>query len=69
MPVYEYRCGRCEHGFEVLEPMPGTETKDCPHCDGRATRRISVVNHTFGFRLTERAHIVGNPKEEMERAV
>ena len=68
MPLYEFRCDRCQHGFEVIEPMPGEQEKECPHCRGRSIRIISVVNHTFGWRLTEQSHHSGD-KEDMERAV
>jgi putative FmdB family regulatory protein len=71
MPVYEYRCERCELKFDKIMPMPGQETQECPRCAGRAVRIISVVNHSFGWRLTERSLYggVGSPKDEVEKDV
>lgn len=56
MPIYQYRCKVCELGFEKLQPMPGEETMPCPECGGEGERIISIVNHTFGFRLSEKSH-------------
>lgn len=68
MALYAFRCERCQLGFDRIMPMPGEETQECPDCGGRAVRIISVVNHSFGWRLTQQAHISGD-KEAMERAV
>ena len=33
MPIYEYRCGKCEHVFEELQKMgEGGENLLCPVC-------------------------------------
>ena len=33
MPIYEYVCQNCNHGFEVL--VYGNEKVECPKCHGR----------------------------------
>jgi putative FmdB family regulatory protein len=41
MPLYEYRCGSCDHTFELLV-RGGTELK-CPSCDSRELeKQLSV---------------------------
>lgn len=33
MPLYEYRCSDCDHGFEILQSMgEGAEGLACPRC-------------------------------------
>ena len=41
MPLYEYACKKCRHGFEALI-FPGEEA-ECPECRGRALeKRMSI---------------------------
>ena len=32
MPLYEYRCQKCEHEFEVLVSSRNREEPTCPEC-------------------------------------
>jgi putative FmdB family regulatory protein len=33
MPLYEYRCDRCEHDFEILQRLNADNTGlECPEC-------------------------------------
>lgn len=68
MPIYEYHCPVCGANFDVRLSMNDKSLIRCPICRSEAKRRMSVVNHTFGFRLTEESHIKGNP-DEYERDV
>ena len=41
MPVYEYRCDRCEKRFEALRPMSQSDAPmPCPRCEAPQTRRL-----------------------------
>jgi putative FmdB family regulatory protein len=41
MPIYEYRCARCERSFEAFV-RPG-DAAECPHCHGsKLTREMST---------------------------
>ncbi|MBK8480757.1 MAG: zinc ribbon domain-containing protein [Proteobacteria bacterium] len=41
MPIYEYKCERCERQFEVL--LKTTEKAKCPHCGGaKLKQQLSV---------------------------
>lgn len=43
MPIYEYRCNRCEQEFEQYVPTAQASV-ECPTCRSlRVTRRLSVV--------------------------
>jgi putative FmdB family regulatory protein len=57
MPIYEYRCGRCEKTFETVQSVHvRIEDTVCPFCQAQeATRLISSVaskvvgSHKTGF--------------------
>ena len=68
MPLYEFECPSCKHRFELLKRYSDRALTKCPECRANAKRLISVVNHTFGWRLTEASHEDGNP-DELEKDV
>jgi putative FmdB family regulatory protein len=37
MPLYEYRCERCDHAFEAL--VFDGEKVECPECSSRAVNK------------------------------
>jgi putative FmdB family regulatory protein len=51
MPIYEFRCLKCNEVFEILKV--GTEDEvemRCPHCKSEDFERIlSTTSHTIGF--------------------
>ena len=50
MPLYEWRCERCELTFEVLAPLSASRMKShrCPDCGRQARRIISAVSFSVG---------------------
>ena len=42
MPIYEFRCERCEARFEGLVPV-GTDSAACPECGSVETVRVFSV--------------------------
>lgn len=43
MPIYEYKCPKCEHKFELMRPFSRSgEGAECPHCHEVAPRVVSV---------------------------
>lgn len=55
MPVYEYRCTRCDHLFEVTHEVGGTPGP-CPVCGGPARRVFTSFGLIFkgsGFHTTD----------------
>lgn len=68
MPLYEYQCDDCGADLEKLAPMPGEEVITCPYCGGKASRRLSPFNSTFGWRLSDESHLPGH-KDELVRNV
>ncbi len=41
VPIYEYRCARCGHEFELIQKVSDPPVKKCEKCKGRAERLIS----------------------------
>lgn len=55
MPLYEYRCTKCGHKFEVHHDVGGT-VGPCPVCGGEVKRVFSSVGLIFkgsGFHTTD----------------
>jgi len=48
MPIYEYRCEKCDHEFEVWQKVSDDPPKSCPECRGR---RISRLISQTSFQL------------------
>lgn len=50
MPLFEYRCSRCDHQFEAL--VRDGNSPECPECHNKKPERLlSVVSaHTAGTR-------------------
>lgn len=55
MPIYEYRCTRCDHLFEVTHGV-GATVERCERCGGPVRRVFSPVGIIFkgpGFHVTD----------------
>lgn len=66
MPQYEYACPQCQNKFETMKAMGQRHRAKCPHCNTESKLVPSPVNHSFGFRLTERSHLRFGPRDEFE---
>jgi putative FmdB family regulatory protein len=40
MPIYEYRCGRCAHEFEVWQKISDPPIKVCPKCRAHKVEKM-----------------------------
>jgi putative FmdB family regulatory protein len=40
MPVYDYRCGECNHVFTKMKPIDERRTDTCPECKSDAKQVI-----------------------------
>lgn len=47
MPLYEYKCEKCSHRFEKIEPFSAGTVKKCPKCGAKAERMISAAGIQF----------------------
>ncbi|MYC25200.1 MAG: zinc ribbon domain-containing protein [Gammaproteobacteria bacterium] len=48
MPIYEYECRACGHGFEVMQKMSDPVLVDCPDC---AQSTLKKLISPVAFRL------------------
>jgi putative FmdB family regulatory protein len=49
MPIYEYKCVKCEHGFEHLARTASEPVPKCPKCGaGRPAKQLSVFSAAAG---------------------
>ena len=56
MPLYDYKCQKCGHVFEVMQKISEEPLKFCPECKGPIKRLISPVGIVFkgsGFHVTD----------------
>ena len=56
MPLYDYKCKKCEYLFEVEQRMSDPKLEFCPKCKGKVERLISPVGIIFkgsGFYVTD----------------
>lgn len=44
MPVYEFKCKKCEYLFEEYLPQKSEQILKCPVCNGEVEKQISVTN-------------------------
>ena len=42
MPIYEYRCRKCNREFEVVQSISDPELKRCKFCKGPVTKLLSL---------------------------
>jgi len=42
MPIYEYKCTKCKHEFEVYEKVNDFSFHSCPKCNGMTIRLLSA---------------------------
>ncbi len=42
MPIYEYKCNKCNHKFEKLESFNAESVSKCPVCGTNARRQLSL---------------------------
>jgi putative FmdB family regulatory protein len=48
MPIYEYRCGACDHHLEALQKMTDSPLRKCPQCGKSQLKRLVSASQ---FRL------------------
>lgn len=42
MPLYEYRCVKCDRHTDKIEKVDGPHLKKCPHCGGKVESVITA---------------------------
>jgi putative FmdB family regulatory protein len=47
LPLYEYRCLKCDRHTDKIEKMNGPHLKKCPHCCGKVEPVITAPSIQF----------------------
>ena len=70
MPIYDYQCEKCGHGFELRQSFSAEPETGCPVCEGRARRKfhsVAVIYKGSGFYTTDyKKNGYSPPGEEKE---
>lgn len=69
MPIYEFRCERCEHEFEIQQGMNDEHVSRCPEC--RSSKTVRVFSPPIISLRSEQWHAgrsVGAPKQRLDQA-
>ena len=67
MPIYEYKCSKCGHEFEVMQKMSDDPINDCEKCSGSVDKLISQSSFALkgtGWYQTDYADKKCEPKSE-----
>jgi len=71
MPIYEYRCTKCGHRFEVIQKVSDAHISKCEKCKGKAERLISSPAIQFkgsGWYITDYARKGQSEKSDKSEA-
>ena len=66
MPIYEYRCVKCDHIFDVIQKVSDAPLTECPECGDRVEKCVSGPAIQFkgsGFYITDYAKKGGGDKK------
>jgi putative FmdB family regulatory protein len=47
LPLYEYRCLKCDRHTDKIENMNGPHLRKCPHCGGKVESVITAPSIQF----------------------
>ena len=56
MPIYEYKCNKCDRTFEKLQSINAEPLKECVYCTGEVVKLISASSFQFkgsGWYITD----------------
>ena len=56
MPIYEYKCTRCNFRFERKQSFDDQPVTSCPQCQGNASRlfqSVAIIYKGSGFYTTD----------------
>jgi putative FmdB family regulatory protein len=40
MPIYEYKCSKCEHQFEIIQRFSDNLLESCPECGQKSIKKL-----------------------------
>ena len=70
MPIYEYKCLKCNHEFEAMQKFSESALSQCPNCAGPVKKLISRSSFHLkgsGWYLTDYAK-KNSPRDTADRS-
>jgi putative FmdB family regulatory protein len=70
MPIYEYRCKKCDREFEVIQKVSDSPLRKCRGCSGRLEKLVSRSSFQLkgsGWYVTDYARKPAGPAKEKEK--
>jgi len=64
LPLYEYKCLKCDRHTDKIEPVAGPHLKKCPHCGGKVESVITAPAIKFkgsGWYVTDYGKKTSSP--------
>ena len=46
MPIYDYKCSKCEHQFEVIQRLSDNPVESCPACNKKTVKKAKRFSDT-----------------------
>ena len=40
MPIFEYKCSKCEHQFEIIQRFSDNPLESCPECGQKSIKKL-----------------------------
>lgn len=71
MPIYEYKCKKCNKEFEAMQKFSDDPLTKCIHCSGKVEKLISQSSFALkgsGWYATDYAQKGKEPKGEKQEA-
>ena len=58
MPTYDYKCGACDHAWELFQSIKAEPEKKCPSCGKKKAKRLigagaGLIFKGSGFYITD----------------
>lgn len=58
MPTYDYRCGQCDHEWELFQSITAKPVRKCPECSKLKAKRVigpgaGIIFRGSGFYQTD----------------
>ncbi len=71
MPLYEYRCKKCHHQFEIIQKFSDDPIRRCPKCGQEAVEQLlsapAIQFKGSGWYVTDYAHKGAAPESSAAR--
>ena len=77
MPIYEYKCLKCEHQFEVIQRFSDNPVETCPACNRKTVKKLVSAPsfrlkgggwYETDFKTGSKKNIVDNKDEKPKKS-